>query len=799
MSFYPQDPYGSPQDLQGFGMPDAGINGYAPDPQGEFPEDFNDFAIGEEAGSQIPADGGDFYENLAENLEESELNLLAAELIEDIQDDISSRSEWENSCSTILKYLGWKLEEYKKNLCNAIDNTLSTTLMNFLALAKSELFPAAGPAKGMVEGYPTEELIERAERVQLFINYFLTVVDKAYYPDKERLLLYVGLFGSAFTKVVMDPFTKRPSLRLVKPQNLIINNSCTSILESDRITEQQELSLKYILIMERDGVFIKGTIKNSDDDSSNGVSSVNKTIKQMEGVNDANVDSENKSLFKFYESHVDLDPERVKDGINFSEEDEEENIPRPYIVKICVNTGKIASINRNWKPKDENFKRAECFVHYYYLPGFGIYSIGLGHLQGSNAIVLTNILRQCLDAESFKIFPAGFIQKGAYPESNNISLLPGEFKELQTNEQPMANVFSTLPYNGASPIMVQLRNELKGDTSTLGGASQQVAPIGASDAPVGTTLAQIEVRDRIPSNVLKSIRNSLSYELQLLRDLFAEYLPEGPYPFNVPGNSAQVMREDFGDTINVVPVADPNLITNSQRIIINEILIRIAKENPTLFDVREAYRRFLKSMKVEDVDTIMPKPQDIMPADPITENMSLVMGKGAKAAIQQDHSAHRIVHAPIIQALSQDPAKQAELAAAKAHDAEHQAMEYLVQIQQAMGQQMPDPQALQDPQIQNQIAMMAAQAVQQLQQQQQAQNPPPPNPAEVMLKDIQQREEAARLKHEEAQQKVELEAFKAQTQFESSKAKMDVEKELARDKNEVNLAIAKMKQPKNSE
>ena len=795
MSFYPQQ-----DNFQG---------GFQPPFEPEF-DDFddnaaNDFAVGEEAGGdEPPADGGefDFYENLAENMEDSELTLLASELIEYIEDDIASRSEWESSCSTILKYLGWKLEEYKKNLCNAIDNTLSTTLMNFLALAKSELFPASGPAKGMVEGYPTEELIERAERVQLFINYFLTVVDKAYYTDKERLLLYVGLFGSAFTKVVMDPVTKRPSLRLVKPQNLIINNACTSLLESDRITEVQELSRKYIMIMERDGVFKRGTIKNSDnDDEDGGVTSVNKTIKQMEGVSDSDAESksENKSLFKFYESHVDLDPERVKDDVNFLEDGEEDNIPRPYIVKICASTKKIASINRNWKQKEENFKRAECYVHYYYLPGFGIYSIGLGHLQGSNAIVLTNILRQCLDAESFKIFPAGFIQKGAYPESNNITLLPGEFKELQTNDQPMANVFSTLPYNGSSPIMIQLRNELKADTSTLGGAAQQAAPIGASDAPVGTTLAQIEVRDRIPSNILKSIRNSLSYELQLLRDLFGEYLGNEPYPFNVPGNRVHVMAEDFGDTINIVPVSDPNLITNSQRIIINEILIRIAKENPGLFDVREAYRRFLKSMKVEDVDTIMPKPQEIVPADPISENMALMTGKGAKAGIQQDHASHLVVHAPILQALSQDPTKQAELAAAKAHISEHQAFEYLIQIQQAMGQQMPDQQALQDPQIQNQIAMMAAQAVQQQQQQQQAQNPAPPNPAEVMMKDIQQREEAARLKHEEAQLRAETEAFKVQTQFESSKAKMDVEKELARDKNEVDLTIAKMKQPKNSE
>lgn len=808
-----------------------------------------DFVAGEEAGegeASLAGNEFNFYENLADGLKNSKLHNLAISLLSDIKDDRASRKGLEGTWNLALKYLGFKVEELMKvpfeGACGAFDTTLATTLMNFLAIAKAELFPPSGPAKSKIEGYVTQEMEDRGERVEMFINMFLTVIDRPYYSDSDRLLLYVGLFGSAFRKVVMDPILKRPAPRFIKPQNLIINNYTTSILESTRITEEIFLTRKEVLLRQRAGIYIRDSLPETADDTEESGSSVNKEIRNREGV--AESEAENKSLFKFYEMHVELDPDDVDDEFgmpnkfrlggradeedeydeetglalqedaDFDDEDEddygrddrdEENIPRPYIVEICEVTKKIVAIRRNWDEPDDNFKREECYVHYYYLPGFGIYSTGLAQLQGSNAIVLTDILRQSIDTETRNIFPGGVRQKGMRLESNDVTPGPSTFIEIDTGGAPISDALMFIPAKGMSPGIAQLRTELKNDTMNLGGASQQ-GHDATANTPVGTMLAQIEINDRVPSTILISLHASLAYELQLLKKLFQKYFGDDPYPFNVPGNHKYIMKEDFSDNINIVPVSDPNIITTTQRVVIAEIILKMAQASPQLYNIREANERMLRAMKVTDIDTLLPKPQEpqeIMPMDPISENMAITLGKGVKAGIQQDHQSHRIVHAPLIQQLmqqaQQDPTVAQKLAVAKAHDAEHQALAYLVEMQQAMGMQMPPEQALQDPQVQNQIAMAAAEATQKLQEQQQAQNPPPPNESQVLMADIEQRREASHLKHDEAQLRAETEAFKVQTQFESEKVKMDVNKDMAKERNEVTLTVAKMKQPHNLE
>ncbi len=765
----------------------------------QYPDELTDFVAAEEAGGVEPPAGieelPDFYEeNLAEHIDKKTLDTLAGEIVEGIEADKRSRQKWENSLSTIIKYLGWEIEDYEDKLCKGYDNTLSTTLMNFFALIKSELLPPSGPAKGVVDGIPTEEAIEVAERLAIFFNVFLTTKDRIYYPDKERLILYVGLFGLAFTKVYQDPILKRPTSRLVKPQDLIVNHECVSLLESSRITHRMELTKKDVLLRERDGLFLRGTLKNSDDSNSED-SQINTTIRDIEGITkDA---EENKYSFDYYESHVELSPSMLRDRIGSSKPDEDDddidNIPRPYIVTICESTGKIASIKRNWNEFDNKFNRIECFVEWHYLPGLGLYGNGLCQLVGSNAIVLTNTLRQTLDGITFGNFPGGFVRKGSLPENNNITVYPGQFIPIDTDDRPITDIYSTLPFSGPSPIAVQIRAELKADTAMLGGAAQQASPMSNSEAPVGTTLANIEIRDRFPSNILQSFITSQTYEFKLYHDLFKNYFGDETYSFDVPGNHYEVTKEDFHKNVKILPIADPNLSTKSQRIVINELLIRIARENPGTIDLKEAVRRLIKSMGVEDIDKLMPPPEEIVPLDPISENINFINGKGARASMEQDHDSHIMVHSILPQnpSVAQDPMK---MAAIQAHISEHQAFKYLVQIQMAMGTQMPDPQALRDPQAQNQIAMMAAEATQKLQVEQQAQNPPPPNPAVVVMEEIKQKREASLLKHEEAKLRAETEAFKVQTQFESSQNKMDVEKELSKEKNKVSLAIEKMKQ-----
>lgn len=771
----------------------------------DLPDGHQDFVVAKEADMPygVSADSGfDFYENMAEYLDDSTLDSLANKLLEDIKADLVSRSELERTWELGIKYLGWKVEEFSSkpfNRCSAVyDDTLSTATLNSLALIMNELFPASGPAKSEVEGYPSKETYDMGERVKIFINFFLTKIDQPYYQDSYRMILYTVLFGTAFRKVVMDPILKQPRSRCIKPQNLIINNDIgTSLLESNRITESMILTKKEILLRQRDGIFRRDTIPDNDDEDDDMTSQVNKAVKKLEGIKKSQ--TEKSSTFEFYECHAELDPSEVKDNL-YDNEDDTYNIPRPYIVDICKTTKKIASIKRNWNSGDNNFKRKECFVSYIYMPGLGLYGVGLSQMLGSNCIALTDIKRQLIDAGTLKNFPGGLRAKGCKLEQNNKVIGPSDFVEIDTGGLPIDQIVMLMPYGEPSTVLAQFMQDLKNDTMAAGSASQQISQMSAANTSEGTILAQLEVQNRVPSVVVRSLHDSLGYELRLIKALFAEFFGDEPYPFNVPGNTYTIMKRDFGDTINVVPVSDPNIVSSRERIVKNELILKLAKENPGILDVREATKRFIESLKPEAIEKLMPEPEQVEPLDPITENVNIMMGKTAKAGLDQDHQAHKITHAPLIQQLAQDPQNNAQkIAALQAHIAEHDAMAYLIQMQQAMGIQMPQPEMLKDPQVQNKIAMMAAQASQQLQQQQQAQNPPPLDPNMVMLKDIEQRREESLLKHEEAQLRAELDAYKAQTQFESNKLKMDVEREMAKEKNEVELAIASMKQPNKPE
>lgn len=806
MSIY-SDEFASlnPQDFNDFNQNQ--LNPFSDYPGEDFlnlPDNSIDFAAEEKAvgmSDGMPSAGGEsFYANIAEFIDQKTLDNLARDIIEDVEDDIESRKKWESSIEIIIKYLGWEVDsiEFKEKLCGAFDNTLSITLMNFFAVIKGEMLPPNGPVKAIAQGEVDEFRVMLAEKLATFFNHALTVLDRGYYPDRERLILYVGLFGVGFTKVFQDPLSKEIKSRFIKPQDLIINNECTSLLESTRITQVIQLTKKEILLRERDGIYLPGITKNSSDDDME-YSEINQIINDMDGIVKYNSDhNKGRTLLDFYESHVELSPSRLMDkaGYNSSnDQDDVSNIPRPYVVEICKSTKKIASIRRNWRPEDNNFKRIECFVKWNFMPGLGMYGNGLGQLMGSNTIVLTNALRQTVDSITFGNFPGGFIKKGATPNENNITVYPGQFIPTDTHDKPTSEVYSALPFPGPSTVGLQLIDQIKNDIAMLGGAAQQASPNGSSEAPVGTTLANIEIADRFPSNILQSFISSFNYEMELIRDNFKEIFND-PYIFDIPGKTYQIRREDFEHNINIVSIADPNLSTKSQRILINELVIRIARENPGTIDLKEAVKRLIKSINVEDIDRLIQPQENIIPMDPISENIAILTGKGAKASIEQDHQSHRIVHAQLIQMLSQDPSKQNELAIAKAHDAEHQAFEYLLQMQMAIGMQMPDPQALMNPQIQNEIAMMAAQALQQQQQQQMAENPPPPSPTAVMMEDIKQKRESAILKHQEAELRAETEAFKTQTQFESNQLRLEADKEIAREKNETSMAIQGIKERK---
>lgn len=735
------------------------------------------FGVDDEFDEEIEED--DFYKNLAEELGDGKLDSIASQILDGVEQDKQSRLEWESAYIKGMKYLGFKLEDFKDvpfmSACRAFDTTFSNALLRFFATYKPELFPDEGPVGIQIKGDKNEFLQMKGDNIKDGLNYYLTEFDRDYYPDRERLLMFLALVGCSFTKVYQDPITHRPIARFIDPNDFLINNNCVSILSSNRLTHIERLNIKEIKLRQLSGFYRDIELPGVDNDEDD--SQTKKSISKMQGID---LDTyEQKGMFQVYESHVDLDD---------VEEDkkDKESFPKPYIVSICKTSRKVLSIRRNWEIGDHTFKRIEYFVQYNFIPGFGIYGLGLTQLIGSNAIVLTSLLRQLVDAGTLENFPGGLMVRGLRTEQNDKPIGPAEFRQVETGGLPIQQCFMPMPYKGPSPVLKELRNEIVDQSQSLVNTIETQIAEGNPNAPVGTTLALLEVSSKVQNAVFSSLRKSLGNELTLIYELFKKNLSENPFSFKMPGKSITLTREDFIDDICIVPNSDPKLTTSAQRILYAEAKIRMAQSAPQIHDMREVYKGFYKSigMTDEQIDMILPAPQQAQPLDPITENMNFMNGKPLNASIEQDHAAHIMTHAPY----GQDPTM-------AAHIKQHEAFQYLLDMQMAMGMMMPDPQMLMDPQVQNQIAIMAAQVTQEkmAQQQQQEQEQQPIDPNQVMMADIAQREAKTISDEKIAHLKAEEAAFETQMRFESEKMKIESNKEIAQEKNEKDLMLAQMK------
>lgn len=747
----------------------------------DLPDGTSIYEIGEKQ-EEIEEDNNEFNENLIDYISNSELEKIVTDLLEDIDEDRKSRSEWEETITKGLKYLGVKIEEFKNypfmNCCAAFDTTLSTALLRFWSTARAELFPASGPAQSQVVGNVTDELEKQGEKVKRWMNYYLTIVDKEYYPDSERLLMYLGLVGCAFRKVYSDPINNQPKARFIDPQDFIVNNNCVTILSSDRLTHVQYLNKKEIILRQMSGFYSDEAIKNINDEMED-ESNITKTVKIIEGITDNN--NENHSLFKIYEVHADLDLNGFE---HVDQKSNQTGMPLPYIVTILVSEKKILSIRRNWIEGNPEYKRREHFVQYNYQPGFGIYGLGLVHLLGSNAIALTSILRQLIDSGTLKNFPGGLKQKGLRVEKNDKCIGPSEFWDVETGGAPIQDTIMMMPYPEPSVVLKDLYNQLVSQTQQVANTSETQVAEAKSDAPVGTTLALLEVANKLQSSILRSMHFSLSNELELLFQLFSEGL-ETPFKFLTRGNSQEISNSDFNENIRIIPVSDPNLTTSTQRILRSEAILRLAQSAPELHNMRNAYHRMYVSMNVEDIDRLIPPEEQVVGLDPITENMNMIQNKPAKAELWQDHPAHMMTHTVFGQ---QHPECQPQV---DSHNREHMALQYLIDMQMQMGIQIPDMEQLKNPEVQNAIALKAAEIASQQQQQMQQQQPLDPN--QVMMADIEERKFEAILKDEESKRRQETEAFKAQMRFEADMKKLDIQQEMAEEKNETDIDLAEMK------
>lgn len=724
-----------------------------------------------------------FYQNLTEDFSEEGLKKLSAFLLDSIDKDNLSRKEWMESVEKAKQYLGFSIEDLEnvpfKQATRTFDTTLANSLIRFYSTVRAELLPQSGPTGFKINGMETEEILNRGEKVKDWLNYYLTIVDKAYYPDFERFLLYLGLYGSGFKKVYYDRVLKRPISRFIMPQDFIIDGDCTSIIESNRLTHVLHLSKREIILNQQNNVYrdvelpyLKTLEINENDENDNYLNKIKKDV-------DLDVYTK-RSLFPIYEVHTYLNLEEYNKKDSFSKK--ENTVPLPYIVTIDKMSKEVLSIRRNWAEDDETQVRENYFIQYNYLPGFGIYGIGLAHLIGANAITLTKLLRQLVDAGSFKNLPAGLRAKGFKQQQNDIIVGPGEFVEVDTGGIPLAEAFMPLPYSEPSNVLRELRNEIMNQTKELSSTSEMGMLDSKEDIATGTVMAFLETQNRIQSAVLRSIHYSLTYELQLINKLFSKTITAEQFSINQ--QQQEITSSDFSDEIAIIPVSDPATNSTIQRIMKARATMEVALQAPELHDLRNVFAMVYKSQGLDnqEIDSILkpppPQEEETLPLDPINENVNTLKGLPVKAAIWQEHAAHKLIHGEFAK---QNPDLQPILLA---HIKEHEAFEYLIQMQQLLGQELPPLEQIQDPNIQNTIALAIANVLPPVEADQ---GQAPVDPNALLMADIQQKQAETAAKERIANLKAETDIFKAQLDFEKEKAKIESNEDMAKLKSETEL------------
>lgn len=638
-----------------------------------------------------------FDANLALYMDDMDLNTLGETLLSGVEEDRQSRGDWEATMSEGIKLMGLKIEDRTmpfKGACGVYDPLMAEAVVRWQAVAAGELLPASGPVKTQVVGVANEQLEAQASRVQQFMNLYLTELAPEFYEEFDQMLFWLPLVGSTFKKTYQDRLLGRPVSRFVLPDNFVVSYGTSDLATSPRFCHITPMTRRNFRLAQLAGVYrdIDLGDPQADDSSQTPIQA------EVDGVQGVEPGAEGTEEYRIYEVYADL---------NLVGYENEDGIPLPYVVTIEEGTRKVLSVYRNYDEADPTYQRKDMFTHYKFMPGVGFYGLGYAHLLGNSAKTATSIRRQLIDAGTLNNFPGGLRVKGMRLEDNNIGIGPTEFREIDTGGLPIQNAIMTMPYKEPSQVSLALLKETYEGARNLANTAEIAVGEGRQDAPVGTTVALMEAATRLQSATLKRCHRAFSRELKLIANLFGKYLPDEPYPFPVRGGMAAIMREDFANNIDVIPVSDPNISSSAQRMMRAEALLRFATQQPDQHNLREAYRQMYVEMGVapEKIELILaPERQKPRPLDPLTENQNAIVGMPLVAGAYQDHDAHIAAHAPIAQ---DNPILQA-------HINEHLALKMRQQVEQIIGQPLPPPGMPMPPELENQLAVMVAQAMQQL-------------------------------------------------------------------------------------
>src|SRR5210317_651075 len=576
------------------------------------------------------------YANLADHLPDDILGRLSSNLFQNYQDYKNSRKEWENSYKTGLDLLGFKYENRTEPFSGASGAThpvLAEAVTQFQALAYKELLPADGPVRTQILGIPTPEKTQQANRVKDFMNYQLMDQMKEYEPEFDQMLFYLPLAGSAFKKVYYDDLLERAVSKFVPADDLIVPYTATSLDDAEAIIHRIKISENEMRKQQFAGFYRDIELKPGN----NNLTDVEQKELELEGTVKTGRDDD---IFTLLECHVNLDLEGFEDR---GPDGEPTGIKLPYIVTIEENSREILSIRRNYEQNDPKKSKIQYFVHFKFLPGLGFYGFGLIHMIGGFSRTATSALRQLLDAGTLSNLPAGFKQRGIRIRDDAQAIQPGEFRDVDAPGGNIRDAFMTLPFKEPSATLLQLMGVVVNAGQRFASIADLQVGDGNQQAAVGTTVALLERGSRTMSAIHKRIYAALKNEFKLLARVFKLYLPQ-EYPYDVVGGQRMIKQQDFDDRVDILPVADPNIFSQTQRISLAQTELQLATSNPQMHNLYQAYRNMYEAIGVKDVDTVLIRPQLPQPKDPALEHIDALAGKPFQAFPGQDHRAHITAH-----------------------------------------------------------------------------------------------------------------------------------------------------------
>jgi len=651
----------------------------------------------------------EFSANLAEVIDENDLNLLGTELYQNFEDYKNSRRDWEQAYTQGLDLLGFKYEQRTEPFQGASGAThpvLAEAVTQFQALAYKELLPAGGPVRTQIVGLQTPEIEKQSERVKEFMNYQIMDIMQEYEPEFDQMLFYLPLSGSTFKKVYYDETLGRAVSKFVAAEDLVVPYSATSLDDAEAVIHVIKVSGNELRKQQVAGFYRDIELLPSDDGTEE--NNVKTKERQLEGVTKS---SYSEDVFTLLECHVNLDLEGFEDK---GSDGEPTGIKLPYIVTLEEGSREVLSIRRNYIETDLKKQKIQYFVHFKFLPGFGFYGSGLIQMIGGLSRTATSALRQLLDAGTLSNLPAGFKQRGIRIRDDAQSIQQGEWRDVDAPGGNLRDAFMTLPYKEPSQTLLALMGVVVQAGQRFASIADMQVGDGNQQAAVGTTVALLERGSRVMSAIHKRVYAAMKQEFKLLANVFKLYLPP-EYPYEVVGGQRQIKQTDFDDKVDIIPVADPNIFSQTQRISIAQTELQLAMSNPQIHDMYQVYRTMYEALGIKDVDRILLKPDQPTPKDPALEHIDALAGKSFQAFPAQNHRAHIVAH---LSFMATNLAKNAPvvMAALEKNIFEHISLmgqeqvelEFRNEIAQ-VAQMSQNPQMMQNPQVQAQAQNMQQQ------------------------------------------------------------------------------------------